>query len=370
MERTCTWTALVVACLSARGVVAATATQEPDSPVMSATVWRHEVVREEPILVRIEIANPSDHDLVLAAPQVDCYADGRAPLSFTLTTDSGALVKSEWPYSTTGTEAVNCYAAWWSPGPHEWSDALPPPPSTWTLPPGAKGHVWIDLLIHYPWLARKGRYHVELAYDSRDLKPSPRSSSAPRTWAGCLTAACGSITVSEPATNDQRGADELAKWRTDHYKVLLSWERQAGPANPAPALAGALAGTVYEQYAAANVALHLSEIGDEAARTLRTLGIERATAAGVAARYPGNALAGLLELVPARQAVWQAKCDLAVVALPEGAEATSDQRRAIDAAVDATKRAVQTYRREAQEAGDYGAVLDAERLAGLCGLDK
>ena len=211
---------------------------------LSATIWEREVVVAEPLLVRLELSNPSTEPLAVVPPYVNVGGRSLWPLTFTVTDEAGDRVPNGWKYARSGFEPICFGAPWWTTPPGlgrmQYREA-------WLLPPGGRAWTWVDLLQFYP-LDEPARYHLVFEYDAQpemlvslgEAGPPPQG-----VWSGHLEADAGWITVLEPGGTDRDAAQFLLE-RRDKLEAVLS----AGAYGVAGAVLDRFPEATYALYAA------------------------------------------------------------------------------------------------------------------------
>ena len=214
---------------------------EDGAPVPSADIWQRDVVSMEPIWVRIEVTNRSDHPVAIVPPYVDCYRRARWPLTFLITREDGSLVLNGWRGAPLGTEPVAYGLPWWRPHGRGLPVRLP-----WELTPGASAYMWFDLCRFYP-LDEPGRYHILLLYrpardmlGTRDHGPPARET----LWLEAPNIDAGWIDVRAPEGPD---AEAVAFLREKRHQPKLVLSADVGVS---------VARRVLERYPDSSHALH------------------------------------------------------------------------------------------------------------------
>ena len=320
-----------------------------------ASILSPEVVREEPLLVRLELRNMTDQVLTVVAPYIAVRGWRCRAVTFTVAGQTDVAVPNGLddpgdPYSA---RAFGWF--WWADPGRQWVPKEPPPPSwPWALAPGAAAGLWVNLLQFYP-IADAGRYHLTFRYAPRaamvlsvqDKGPPPEG-----IWQGELEYDAGWVTVSEPDEADRAAADRLRRCRLEEPGRAIS---AAEGGFPAREFAEVLAGTVYEPYAMFYRVWGGGSLpGDEEA---------------LRAGYPNFPLLPLLDVLPGRRSVGLAKVHLRTAAWrlcqSFGDAGMSDERMArceadVQQAVDELRAALPGFREAAVRTGDYSVAAEAD----------
>jgi len=348
------WIAVASVLLAPAALAGAAGQGGPGGLEFRALVSRPEVVREEPVLVRLELRNTTDQLLTAVAPYVAVRGWRCRAVTFTAADQSGA------PVPNGLNDPADPYSArafgwpWWADPGRQWVLHQPPPPSwPWAIAPGQVAGMWVNLLQFYP-VADAGRYHLTFRYapkaamllSVRDTSPPPEG-----VWEGELECDAGWITVSEPSEADRAAADKLRHCRLEDPGRAIS----AAGSFLARELADVLAGSVYEPYALFYRVWGGGSLpGDEDA--LRT-------------GYPGFPMLPLLDALPARREVGVAKAHLGDAAWrlcqSFGDTAMSPERIAtreadLRRAVDELRAALPGFRDAAIKTGDYSVAAEAD----------
>jgi len=221
-------------------------------PALSATIWKREVVTQEPILVKLQVTNPRAGEATIVAPYFNSYGRANFPLTLAVTDDAGVPVGNGWEGAQTGREPILRGRPWWIAG----GPSAPGAPESWEwrawrVPAGATVFMWYNLLQFYP-LDEPGRYHITLTYDSApDMLLSTGTQSPPADvvcWSAEIDA--GWIIISQPTARDQAAATRLrecAEVQGTVFSTTFGWGRDAGLRNPDSG-GDWLEGTSYEPY--------------------------------------------------------------------------------------------------------------------------
>ena len=283
-------------------------------PELWATIWKRELLVAEPVLVRLELSNPSTEPLAVVPPYVNVWGLTAWPLAFTITDEAGRRVPSGWEYARTGFEPICFGAPWWiaAGGP-----GRPPLREAWQLPAGGRGWMWIDLLQFYP-LDEPARYHVVFQYDAQPemlvslgwTEPPPEG-----VWSGHLEADAEWITVHEPGDADRDAAQFLLE-RRDKLQAVLS----AGAYGVAPAVLERFPQAAHALYAAFYQHWSPGVFGGPPATGAEKLA---ASAAGFAREHPEFPLNYQLP-VAAALSQWQVAAEVVLMAAGMGMEPTEE----------------------------------------------
>lgn len=227
----------------------------PATPTFTASIWKRDVVREEPILLKLEVSNPGHDDLRIVAPYFNTYGRINLPLTLTVTDSSGRQVPNGWSGGGTGSEPILRGRPWWIPeGPAQAGHVDPQTWRAWSIPAGKTAFMWHNIRQYYP-IDEPGEYHVVLHYlPSADMAPrSGLGEGAPpgeaTLWTGSVEIDAGTVSVSEPGERDVAAADRLAQHREVQgsvFSTTLGWGDDAGILQ---GKAPWVVGTVYETYA-------------------------------------------------------------------------------------------------------------------------
>jgi len=350
-----TRTAAVLLTLAASTAATLAQAQLAEPLSLHVRAWRTEVVREEPILIRLELHNEGQAELVVVPPYIAPRGLDLNATTFAVYTERGARLRNRlegdpYPYS-----ATPFGWPWWADRGRQWMPDEPPAPSwPWVIRPGQTAGMWVNLLQFYP-IADAGRYHLVFRYapkatmllSVRDKGPPPEG-----IWEGKLEYDAGWIIVSEPSEADRAAADRLRHCRLEDPRRAIS---AGGGAFPAKDFADVVEGTVYEPYALFYRVWGGGSLpGDEDA--LRT-------------RYPDFPLLPLLTVLPARRELGLAKlrfekatchlCDrLSDTRMSE--ERIGQLESDTQQAADDLQAALPGFRDAAIQAGDYSVAAEAD----------
>jgi hypothetical protein len=209
-------------------VAPAPAAEEP-APVPSAAgcevrvePWKREVLCQEPILLRVTVANITTEPVSLAPPYPACADAGT--LTADVLDEGGERVPNSLPDTRWGQYAMSWYG-YRSPWDSELAaravpGAWPQPPLT--VEPDATAFMWFDLLTLYP-LDRPGRYHLLFRYRSDPSKlTDPDDPTKPATAAAVneITIDAGWVTIAPPTGVDREAADAVIRWRQETHRAL------------------------------------------------------------------------------------------------------------------------------------------------------
>ena len=224
--------AVVICCVLATPSLQPALAAREGSPRLSADIWKREVVLQEPILVRLNMRNPTDESMLAVPPYLNIWGLGQVgwPLEFTVTDGKGNRVPNQWEFAKSGYEVVAYGLPWCGPCFEPLGrKAQPAPRRPWVVPPGETAFMWINLLQFYP-LDEPGRYHILFHYDARpEMLVIPYSGEAPPTgvWTGKLEADAGSVTIAEPEGIDREAATFLRDYR-ERRGVVISAGKMDG----------------------------------------------------------------------------------------------------------------------------------------------
>ena len=223
-------------------------------PAFSATIWKREVISEEPVLLKLEVTNPGPDELRIVAPYFNTYGRMNLPLTLTVTDSAGQRVQNGWTDGGTGVEPILRGTPWWVPqsstkgakGPQAWR--------CWTIPGGETGYVWHNLRQYYP-IDDPGEYHVVLHYQP-DLDMVFYGDQADRAlpadfsvWTGRVDMDVGVVRIAEPGPRDAEAANRLAEHRNVQGSVFSTTLAYADHAGILEGDISWLAGTVFQTYA-------------------------------------------------------------------------------------------------------------------------
>jgi len=193
-----------------RGPVATTAL-----PVFSATISKRDVISEEPILLKLEVTNPRNEEVLIVAPYFDSYACANYPLTLSVTDASAHGLQNGWEFADSGYEPIHRGRPWWIPdGRVQPGDVEPRAWRAWRIPAGATAYMWYNMLQFYP-IDDPGQYHIVLRYDSKPemlFEPGQKKDNPPKDvlcWSTEIEA--GWVTVMEPGPKDAAAAANLRK---------------------------------------------------------------------------------------------------------------------------------------------------------------
>jgi len=183
-------------------------------PAFSATIWKREVISEEPILLKLEITNPLGEEVKIVAPYLNSYGRANYPLTLAITDASGAPLPNGVPDKEVAGEPILRGGPWWTPG----QDRLQPGDTefrtwrAWRIPAGATAYMWYNMLQFYP-LDDPGQYYIVLKYDSKPemlFEPGQKKDDPPKdvlSWSAEIDA--GWVTVTEPGPKDAAACAKL-----------------------------------------------------------------------------------------------------------------------------------------------------------------
>ena len=182
-------------------------------PAFSATIWKRDVISEEPILLKLEVTNARNGEVLIVAPYFDSYACANYPLTLSVTDASGHALQNSWEFADSGYEPIHRGRPWWVPdGRVQAGDVEPRAWRAWRIPAGATAYMWCNMLQFYP-LDDSGEYHIVLKYDSTPemlFEPGQKKDNPPKDvlcWSAEIDA--GWVTVTEPGPKDAAASANL-----------------------------------------------------------------------------------------------------------------------------------------------------------------
>ena len=241
----------LVSLLFAATQALALASAQDAAPVFSADIWKRQVALQEPILVRLEMRNPTGERMVVVPPYVRHLREGDWQLSFTVLDENGDPVpRTTAEGKTVFIPALYDYPWWIRTGYSEVPDLRLP----WEIPARGSAYMWIEFSDFYP-LDEPGRYHITFDYAARRemLVGWPPAGPPPDGgWEGTLEADAGWVNVTEPPEADRELADYLVERRRKSTcpLALVSFEEVFRFGDEAEARRERFARSVYEPYVA------------------------------------------------------------------------------------------------------------------------